>query len=717
MPSNRDPSVVQPGPGKLAAGQVQASAIAFPLGGSGDLAAHITDPVDAHMSGAIGIPETNPITSLPLLSSAGGPYDGESVLDALVALSDLIPPRPDRIGFNSVGVPNSGVPNWTSALTVGGGGTAIHGGWTDGAAGIVTKYLAPIGSVGAKVIETVTYPADRGVLAVYRTTAGNFFNAGQTTLVTALWLGSNPAPAGIPSANFSEATRPTGQTDYTPANSGIDRITLIDRLPYASSYPGVEYTPFGTNFSSFQLAKMQFTITLASGDNESYLIVHWKQTYAATLAAIQPASLTGGSLISANCYSAVPTDTSEYENNHRKEIFVDPDSGLTVSPTTITTAVSGSPSTHTLSGILHYGSGPISFDITATAVNLFVSSYYTNAASSVSVPVGFESTVAPVQVDVADFGATSIINIPLYDASPSRIVNDGTGLGYSLVSPPNSIHVARYEDTALPAPFVSLAEPVWPLAQIRLRWQGTFTGQVVQQSVQSYLFVNPSLEPSTETFESFNTETYRYISSFTASSPSVPVTPAGGNIYNSGALLASDDGNAQVVQGRVVYPKTDYSSGLLILPVTASGNYFTVQGGDTGSHKRRYVRAFNTGIPRNTGRLRIIGLAFADFDAGLNPVDPTEVADHPGGAIVQIKVPGSTGWLDLGRADGVPDLSKVSDFRGCRTGINADTYSFDTGSFTADNGSGKFLLFVRITYIKGVAGLALSCRSIEWLPP
>lgn len=716
MPSSRDPSVVQPGPGKLAAGQVQASAIAFPIGGSGDLAAHINDPIDAHMSGAIGIPETSPVTGLPLLSSAGGPYDGESVLDALVSLSDLIPPRPDRLGFNASGVPNSGIPNWTNALTVGGGGTAIHGGWTDGSTGIITKYLCPIGSVGAKVVEAVTYPADRGVLAVYRTTAGNFFNAGQTTLLMALWLGSNPAPAGIPSANFSEATRPSGQTDYTPANSGLDRITLIDRLPYATNYPGLEYTPFGSNFSSFQLAKAQFTITLASGDNESYLIVHWRQSYATTLAAIQPASLTVGTLITANCYSAVPSDTAEYENNHRKQVYVDPDSAVVVGPTSITTAVSGSPSTHTLSGVLHYGNGPISFNITATAVNLFYSSYYTNSTASASVPVGFESTVTPVQVDVTDFGST-IANVPLYDASPAHIVDDGTGLGFTLGSPPSTSAVARYQDSAFAATYASLAEPVWPQATIRLRWQATFSGMVTQTSTQSYLFVNPAEEPSTETFESFNTETYRYISSYAASTPAVPVIPAGGNIYNSAALLASSDGNAQVVQGRIIYPQTDFSSGLLIRPATASANYFTVQGGDPGNHKRRYVRAFNTGIPRNTGRLRIIGLAFSAFDAGLNIIDPLEVSDHTGGAIVQIKVPGSTGWLDLGRANGVPDLNKAADFRGCRTGIVGDTYSFDTGSFTADNGSGKFLLFVRVTFIKGVAGLALSCRSIEWLPP
>ena len=56
MPSNKDPSVVQPGPGKLAAGRVPASTIAFPFGGAGDLNAHINDPIDAHRAGPSASP-------------------------------------------------------------------------------------------------------------------------------------------------------------------------------------------------------------------------------------------------------------------------------------------------------------------------------------------------------------------------------------------------------------------------------------------------------------------------------------------------------------------------------------------------------------------------------------------------------------------------------------------------------------------------------------
>jgi len=56
VPSTKDPNViVKPSPGKLAAGEVQASSLAFPLSGGGPgLAAHVIDPLDAHQASAIG---------------------------------------------------------------------------------------------------------------------------------------------------------------------------------------------------------------------------------------------------------------------------------------------------------------------------------------------------------------------------------------------------------------------------------------------------------------------------------------------------------------------------------------------------------------------------------------------------------------------------------------------------------------------------------------
>lgn len=708
MPSNKSPTVVQPGPGKLAAGQVPASALAFPLTG-GDVAAHVNDPVDAHMAGAIGIPVLSPTTGQPLLSSAGGPYDGESVLDALTSLADLLPVKPDRIGFDNGAVPNSGITSWSNAMTV--GASAIRGGFTKSGAGIVTKYLTPTGSAGAQTVQGTVYPADRGVLALYSTTNANFFNAGQTTLVAALWLGTSPAPAGIASANFVEATRTTTQTDYTPTNTGIDRITLIDRLPYLSNYSGGEYSPYSTNFFGYQLGKYSTSVTLVSGDSGSFLMVHWKESYASTLAAIQPAGLTSLTLVAANCYSAVPTDSSNYDNVNRFNVYVDAQSGTAPSGGTITTVPAGTVTTQPLSGIAYYDSLGFQVNITSTITNLFQNSYLTNTTSSVSVPAGFESALPPAQVIMSEFGG-AITSYPLYDASPSRIVDNGSGLAYTLGSPPALGSTARFQHATHPTG-TGAAEPTYPYSLAYVRWRGAFSANVDVPSTEKYLYNSGFSAFNSETIERFCSETYRYVGSFGAGG-SVPIIPAGGDDFDSTVSIPA--GELQVQSGRLVYPTVDFTAADY-RPVNAGRNYATVFSGDAANAKRRYIRAFNTGIARNTGRLRVTGLAFSAFDAGIAAVDPTEVADHPGGAVIQIKVPGSTGWLDLGRADGVPDLNKATDFRGCRTGIAGDIYSFNTGSFTADNGSGKFLIFVRVTFIKNGVGHTLSIQEIEWLAP
>jgi len=709
MPSSKNPSVVQPGPGKLAAGQVPASALAFPLGG-GELSAHISDPVDAHMAGSIGMPPVNPTTGQPLLSSAGGPYDGESVMDALSTLSDLLPVKPDRIGFNNGSVPNSGLPSWSNAMTV--GSSAIQGGFTKSGVGIVTKYLTPVASAGTQTISGTIYPADRGVLALYSTTNGDFFNAGQTTLMAALWLGPNPAPAGLPGSAFIEATRTSGQTDYTASNTGLDKISLIDRLPYASSYPGSEYTPFSTNFSAYQLAKYSTSVTLVSGDSGSFLLVHWKETYATTLASIQPASLTALTFVAANCYSAAPADSTNYDNVNRLNVFVDALSGTPPSGATITTSPTGTLTTSNLSGIAYYNSFNLQINILSTVSSLFENSYLTNTVASASVPVGYESAGTPVAVLMGDFGSGGTTGYQLYDDSGNHIVHNSSGLPYTLVNPAGLTSVARFQHSTHPVATGSAA-PTYPFAQVRVRWRGAFAANVDAVSTEQYLYNTQFTGVASDTLDSFTSETYRHVNTFAASSATTPILPAGGNAFNSSVSIPSNE--LQVLSGRLVYPSIDFTAAS-IYPANAGRNYATVLSGDASSTKRRWVRAFDTGIARNTGHLRITGLAFSAFDAGNAAIDLNEITDHPGGAIVQIKVPGATGWLDLGRANGVPDLNKSSDFRGCRTGISGDVYAYDTGSFTSNNGSGKFLIFVRISFIKNGVGQNLSVTEVEWTP-
>jgi hypothetical protein len=147
-------------------------------------------------------------------------------------------------------------------------------------------------------------------------------------------------------------------------------------------------------------------------------------------------------------------------------------------------------------------------------------------------------------------------------------------------------------------------------------------------------------------------------------------------------------------------------------------DYAAVLAADPASHMRRYIRAFDTGSPRTTGKLRIRGLAFADFESS-GVYTGNEVTDHSGGAIIQVRVPGSTGWLDLGRVKGDPDLS-LTDFRGCRIGLEVSgsdvIVTYDTTLPTVNNGSGVFPIFVRVTLIKG-PGTSLVLDELEWQAP
>ena len=327
---------------------------------------------------------------------------------------------------------------------------------------------------------------------------------------------------------------------------------------------------------------------------------------------------------------------------------------------------------------------------------------------------GFTSTVTPASVDATPFGGL-LQSYPLYDGVPSRILDDGSALPFSTISPPGLATVARFQHPTQPIGGAANVIP-FPWSRIAVNWHSTFGGTLVQSSTEVYIYNPLSNTLTTNTFEPFNDESYRYISAYTATTSLAPILPAGGDVYVSATALVSGDGNLQVLSGRLVYPSLDFT-GPPVNPTTPATNYTAVLAGDAGNHKRRHIRAFDTGVARNTGKLRVTGVAFASFDAGLAPIDAAEITDHPGGMVVQIKVPGASGWLDLGRADGTPDLNKALDFRGCRTGIAGDVYSFDTGLFTSDNGSGKFLLFVRITLIKNGVGQTLDIQEIEWLPP
>ncbi len=712
MPSSKNPvTVVLPGPGKLPAGTVTASALLFPPGGGSGaaLAAHITDPVDAHMASAIGVNPLNP-AGVPILATAGGTVDGESVLDFIDAAKDLFPVRPNFLGLDAL--PNSGVPNWhTLDLEGTGTGTAVTGGFTRGTDAIYTHFVVP-DSPGAIDLSGMVYPADRGVLALYYTTTGDYTTG---TLVSALCLG-NPTPAGIPSALFDEALRPTQQGDHA-AGVGLDLFTLAARTPARRDYTGyiVGWSNYSFDFFRYQIAGYSYSGPIpAAGDAGSWLLVHWRESYATSLAAIDP-SVLGTQLTAANCYSSVTPDldTDPLKKLNRHNIFVqaavaDP------APVAITAAVNAGavPTTIWQSGIEFYTANGLNLDITLQASGLFDGAFYTGVTWSVDGPPdGFQSVYAPLSLDLSEFG---VAPAPFRFSELRKV---GSLVNYSTTNPPATADVAEIVLTNYAPTYT--ADHTQPDGKsnvgilLKKPCKGAdFTGM----GATSFLYTNyPQVgtTASTDTFEQFADEKYRY-NDIALVSPIMPIEPSGGDAFNPTVVFIADDGKIQTIGSRIVYPQENYTT---CLP--AGPDYSAL--GDSASHHRVYVRAFDTGCARNTGRIRLKGLAQAAFEC--SPEFHGDDTDHPNGAIVEVCVPGLTGWLDLGRDKGSPDLA-TTDGRGCRTSATVSgsdlVVSYDTTEYTAPSGvanGNKYLIFVRVTFINAGAGTTYYVDEMEWLEP
>jgi hypothetical protein len=224
---------------------------------------------------------------------------------------------------------------------------------------------------------------------------------------------------------------------------------------------------------------------------------------------------------------------------------------------------------------------------------------------------------------------------------------------------------------------------------------------------------------STPTFEPFRDEKFRFKRTYlpTATDPILPVGVL--KKFDSTALLAPADQELQVLGDRVVYPQTDFSAGYRPL---GQPNYSTIPGLDPLLGPRQYVRMFDTGIARSTGKIRVKGAFLASF-AAQDPFTGNLATDHPGGLVLALQVPGPgvTDFLDLGRPLGNPDLNVLLPLRGCQTAVQVISpsehiISYSTQAFTGDNGIGEYPLIFTAALINGL-GLAVFLDEIEWLPP
>jgi hypothetical protein len=720
MPSYKNPaSIVNPGPGRLPAGTVPANALLFPVGSGGDISeelqAHIHQTIDAHLASAIGVNPYN-AAGMPILTSVGGVVDGENMLDFIDAVRDLYPVRADQLGYNDITVPNNGLIDWNILQPGEVGAMPVNAAFSRGLNVIGSKNV--INHTGTVTIWGTVFPADRGVLAFYSSTDGDYTNPATLILRSALWLGSNPPPAGIPSANFDETFRHGQQTSRTATGVGLDKVTFEDRVPYLKDYTGYTFifsalSPYSANFYHYQLGRLTGggLPNLIAGDSGSYLVVHWKETYATTLAKIQPATAVIGLTNQLNCYSAVSTtgnagwDTGAPYQVNRREIFTDLAATAPSGHSFTTSWAAGyTPTLLPLSGV-NYDKGLPGFIIDLQIDHLWNNSYYRSvAAGDARDPVTLDLTGifgSPTGLVVFPYDSMHNVSTPLVpysatngpqptDRAEINWTGSAVGSGYSFGIVSISAQLAK--------PFFT---PV------------TYTDTTHRYLYNNYPQTVGGGAISTDVLEPFTDELHRYALTANFDAPAKSIIPAGGDVYNSSHVLAAHESDLQLIPFGIVYPQMDFGAGD-VLPV-GGPNYSLLPGSDGLNHVRRYVRAFDTGVPRNTGKFVIsASLANALVDALF---DGNETTGHiDGGMILQLKVPGVTGWLDLGRAKGDPDLSTV-DYHGCKVSLVGNTITYDTTGYTVNNGSGKFLIWLRVCLFNNAAGRALTVGQITWQAP
>lgn len=739
MPSDKNPkTAVSSGPGRLPAGVVPAGALMFTPGSGPSTAVqmHLIHPTDAHMASAIGIPALN-AGNHPLLWDAGGVIDGESVLDFIDQLKDLVPPFPNYIGYDlPLGV-NSGVPNWDRLDT----SNTMTGGYSVGGNTLPTHYIVSDG-VDSFSLTGIVFPADRGVLALYRNTDGDFFNTGTTTLYAALSLSPAPlAPPGIPRAQFNETLRTGQQADHTVSAAMYNKIGLTWRLPYLKDYTpyaGCGFSNYADNFFRFQLARYTVSDTIAVGGDQNWLLVHWKEGYATTLSSIQSFNLKIGTLVAANCYSSVPVvgdfddDTHPSFTVNRHHVFRDSGSASVPVLETFVTSPVVLPATQQYSGVPFYNDRTLVFSIQLAASGLAQTAFQLGqVAAPPDVPARFLSTQYPMVLNFDSFGA-----IPPLPLAYTALNKQGSLTPYSISNAPQPTDVVAFGNAsfALPAtrpgPFAAFTPTsATGLSALTVDFHKVFAQLLHVADPQKYLFntfpaAGSAPGSGTDMFEGFVNERYRYVTAPPPPLFSKPLVPAGGDVFDSTQSLATmvDPDSLQIIGNCLVYPQADFS-GCLPHGPDYSGN----PGADGADHKRRYVRAFDTLSSRSTGKLRLKFLPGCGSSTAFNAnadYDGTEETGHlVGGMILGLQVwgIGPTGWLDAGRALGFPGAGTL-DYYGCRTSIttvDAETYlvEYDTGTPTVDNGSGKFPLFVRLTFLNNAAGRALRLDSIEWMVP
>lgn len=337
-----------------------------------------------------------------------------------------------------------------------------------------------------------------------------------------------------------------------------------------------------------------------------------------------------------NCVRLLHTGGMTAQATAAFDIFWD--KGTVTSTVSIPTVVELMPSFKYLSGIKYYFRGS-AFNLSLVASNVFDNTYH------IVSPVAWDSTAGSIGSGTIDYDdlAVSGVNWPPKISDASMIVTD------KVISVPNSN--VRSMDACVTA----VSRKPWCLSNSA-------------KSVSQNRMIDAFAITSNELNEYFDDEDRRLpIGGYN----SIPAVLQGQ--WNSQALLSS--GNAQVHNGMLIFPTINFSTGYL--PNGTQPDYSSFSG------DQRYCRAFiQGGYPHSSGKLQVNSL----FQADVSPVGS-------GSVNIELKLPGQTGWLDLGKPFDSGTFTGA-DGDGCQVTVANSDFSWTCGTFTTANSGWMYVLRV-----------------------
>lgn len=227
-------------------------------------------------------------------------------------------------------------------------------------------------------------------------------------------------------------------------------------------------------------------------------------------------------------------------------------------------------------------------------------------------------------------------------------------------------------------------------ARLRITCYNAYGSSDTADTPSSNIMVDTTDSTSTTVYEYFDDENYRVPDTIDFDCADYTLT----GLWTSTAALT--DGDAQVWNGVLQFPSIDFTAGYLPTGQTADYSGFTTAG-------QTYYRAFyeDGGTPHSEGQIELGNIGSADVAA----------VSATGNVHVEIKLPGETGWLDLGKPyDG--GTFSGSDGDGCRSSQTGDDWYWTVGATASTTNSGD-RYYIKITLYTTSVTLT-QVRELGW---